>query len=334
MPDLFQHVFLPVLLNRGQSKLHLMFAIPTTVVTVALIAIYFLRSSAAGEWLGGGTGIGLVCGIAAGSVIVFEMLLWPRKLLRRLRLIPAKYWLAAHIWFGIASLPLAIVHSGFHLGGWLPATFMVLFVLTILSGLYGLAVQNFLPKWMLRNLPAETIYSQIDYVSEQTVEDARQLLISACGRSISEKDDALTAEPELAAAAQSAVVVGAVRRAGKTRGRTLETRQFAQASEDSEALWTALNEIRPFLLDGKDAQTPVTDRQAATQWFGRLRAICGTEGGAIIDVLEGMCDQRRQFDTQATVHHWLHAWIPIHIGLSVAVTVLLAAHVWTALKYW
>ena len=47
-----------------------------------------------------------------------------------------------------------------------------------------------------------------------------------------------------------------------------------------------------------------------------------------------MCDQRRQFDTQQTVHRWLHTWLPVHIGLSVAVTILLAAHIWTALKYW
>ena len=50
---------------------------------------------------------------------------------------------------------------------------MVLFVLTIASGLYGLVIQNVLPRWMLRNLPRETIYDQIDFVSEQAVEDAR-----------------------------------------------------------------------------------------------------------------------------------------------------------------
>jgi hypothetical protein len=283
--------------------------------------------------VGGGSASGLLCGIAAGSVIVFEMLLWPRKAFRRLKLIPAKYWLAAHIWFGIASLPLAIVHCGFHLGGWLPMTFMILFVLTILSGLYGLAVQNLLPKWMLRNLPSETIYNQIDYVSEQTVEDARRLLVTACGRKLTD-DQLLEEEPEIEAAKSTTVVVGAVRQAGKTRGRTLETRRVSQAEEDSDALWTAFDEITPFLLNGRQSETPVTNQQQASQWFGSLRSVCGEESESIIDILQGMCDQRRQFDIQQTVHRWLHTWLPIHIGLSVAVTVLLAAHVWTALKYW
>lgn len=323
-----------MLLNRSQSKLHLAFAIPTLIVTGVLIAMYLGESASAGKWVGGGSGAGLLCGLVAGGVIVFEMLLWPRKAFRRLKLIPAKYWLAAHIWFGLASLPLAIFHCGFHWGGWLPATFMVLFVLCIFSGIYGMAVQNLLPKWMLRNLPAETIYSQIDYVSDQAVQDAKQLLLTACGRPITGENADADEERELDAVKATAVVVGAVRQAGKTRGRTLQTKRFAAAGADSAALWAALDEIKPFLLSGKSAVTPVTDRQAAVGWFGRLRAVCGAESESIIDVFESMCDQRRQFDTQATVHRWLHAWIPIHIGLSVAVTVLLAAHAWTALKYW
>jgi len=322
-----------VLLNRGQARLHLLFGVPAAILTVACILFYTRECVEAGHLVGGGSASGLLCGIVAGLVIIFEMLLWPRKAFRRLRLIPAKYWLAAHVWFGIASLPLAIVHCGFHLGGWLPMTFMVLFVLTIVSGLYGLAVQNILPRWMLRNLPSETIYNQIEYVSEQSVEDARQLLVTACGRKVS-GDALLEEEPELEAAKTGTIVVGAVRQAGKTRGRTLETRRVAQAHADRNALWTAFEEIRPFFIQGRLSQTPVTDRNQASQWFGRLRNVCGDESKTIIDILEGMCDQRRQFDTQKTVHLWLHSWLPIHIGLSVAVTILLAAHVWTALKYW
>ncbi len=322
-----------MLFNRSQTKLHLTFGIPTLIVTIGLVTAYAYESIEAGQWVGGGSRSGIACGIAAGAVIVFEMLLWPRKAFRRLRLIPAKYWLAAHIWFGFASLPLAIVHCGLHLGGWLPTIFMFVFVACIFSGIYGLIVQNVLPKWMLRNLPFETIYNQIDYVSKQTVEDARQLLISTCGRKLSQ-DDNLLEERELEGAQSAAVVVGAVRQSGKTRGRTLETRRFASAKSDHDALWAAFEEIKPFLLHGREAVTPVTDRQAASQWFGRLRSACEGESETIIDVLVGMCDQRRQFDIQKTVHRWLHAWIPIHIGLSVAVTILLAVHAWTALKYW
>lgn len=322
-----------MLVNRGQARLHLLFGVPAAILTMACIYFYVRESIQVGGLVGGGSASGMVCGIAAGSVIVFEMLLWPRKALRRLRLIPAKYWLAAHIWLGLASLPLAIVHCGFHLGGWLPMIFMTLFVLTIVSGVYGLVLQNVLPRWMLRHLPSETIYNQIDYVSEQAAGDLRRLLVSACGQRIS-ADARLEEEPELEAANVQTVVVGAVRQAGKTRGRTLQTRQVADAGADRDALWTALDEIGPFLLNGRTTDTPVTDGSQASAWFSRLRNVCGPESEPIIGDMEAMCDQRRQFDVQQTVHRWLHSWIPLHIGLSVAVTVLLAAHVWTALKYW
>lgn len=322
-----------MLLNRGQLKLHLLFAVPAAIFTAGCIFLFVSECFESGEVVGGSSRSGLLCGIAAGSIIVFEMLLWPRKAFRALRLIPAKYWLAAHIWLGMASLPLAIVHSGFHLGGWLPTVFMVLFVLTIASGLYGLAVQNVLPRWMLRNLPSETIYNQIDYVSQTTLEDARQLLLTACGRR-DQGSVTLDEAPELEAAKTNTVVVGAVRQAGKTRGRTLETRRVTQIPADRHALWNALDEIKPFLLEGRHRQTPVTDPRQASQWFGKLRSVCGDESDSVIDILQGMCEQRRQFDTQQTVHRWLHVWLPFHIGLSVAVTVLLAAHIWTALKYW
>ncbi len=322
-----------MLISRSQAKVHFVPALLAAIITIAGIGWYVMECLAAGQLVGGGSASGLACGIAAGSVIVFEMLLWPRKALRRLRLIPAKYWMAAHIWLGLASLPLAIVHCGFHLGGWLPASFMILFVLTILSGLYGLAVQNILPRWMLRNLPSETIYSQIEYVSARTVDDARSLLIAACGRQRSTTDES-SPDPDLVESAPQSIVVGAIRQSGKTRGRTLETRRVTQARQDSEPLWNALAEIQPFLLHGASAITPVTDRQQSLQWFSRLRNACSEESGFIIDSLQQFCDQRRQFDTQSTVHRWLHAWLPVHIGLSVAVTVLLAAHIWTALKYW
>ncbi len=282
--------------------------------------------------MGGGSAVGLSCGVAAGAIIVFEMLLSPRKWFRRIkRFGAAKYWMAAHLWLGLASLPLAIAHSGMVLGGWLPATFLVLFILTIISGVYGWFVQNVLPGWMLRNLPSETIYGQIDHVSNVTIEDARQMLVAACGPRAT-GDFFEDHEPGLLPTAS--IVVGAQRNVGRTIGRTVETRRVHEAREDNLPLWTAFAEIEPFLRAGSKARSPVSQRPQAALWFDQLRCVCSESSGDTIKTLEGMCDQRRQFDTQRTTHRLLHAWLPVHIGLSVAVLGLLVVHVWTALKYW
>ena len=303
-----------------------------TLITVALATWYVVAGLPGERWLGGGSAPGLACGIAAGLVIVLEMLLWPRKYFRRLRLIPARQWMAAHIWLGFASVTLAIVHSGFNLGGTLPMVLMILFLLTALSGTYGLILQNVIPKWTLRLLPAETIYSQIDHVAEQSLEDLRRALVATCGTRNSDGSESLDAEPALPI--QTSIVVGAVREIGLVRGRTLRTQTVVRHTEDREVLWNAYDEIEPFLAKGKKSNSPLRSAGEATRWFSELRRTCSNNSEAVIASMEQCYLQRQQFDLQRQLHHWLHGWLPIHIGLSVAVSVLLVVHIITALKYW
>ena len=324
------------------KELHLLVGAPTLMLATLLVGWYSSQSFSAGRWLGGGSAAGITCGTAAGLIILFEMGLSPKKWLRRIKWLgPARYWMAAHLWLGLVSLPLAIAHSGMTLGGWLPATFMVLFLLTILSGIYGWVVQNVLPRWMLKNLPAETIYGQIDHVSRVTVEDAQQLLVVTCGppesqearRFIKEQANG-RAEESLPDSKDRKLVIGSTRKQGRTPGGSAEKRRLRTSREDNQQIWAAFVELRPFLEHGGKEVSPVSDSSQAERWFRKLRVLCSDNASELIDMLEEMVSQRRQFDTQKTVHRYLHAWIPLHVALSVAVTVLLAAHVWTALKYW
>ncbi len=319
-------------IDRRQLGIHLPWGLIATIVTVALVAWYVAASLRVERWLGGGSASGLACGLAAGLVIAFEMLLWPRKYFRRLRLIPARQWMAAHIWLGLASVPLAIVHSGFNLGGTLPMILMILFLLTALSGVYGLILQNVIPKWTLRLLPAETIYSQIDHVAEQSLQDLRQALVATCGTRNRVDNESLESEPAMPI--QTSIVVGAVREIGLVRGRTLRTQTVVRHTEDREVLWNALEEIEPFLAKGKKSNSPLSRPGEAIRWFSGLRRACSSNSEAVIASMEQCYMQRRQFDLQSQLHHWLHGWLPIHVGLSVAVSILLVVHIITALKYW
>ncbi len=325
-------------IDKDQLGLNLLWGIPTFLVTFALCSWYLIASWQAHEWLGGGSAAGISCGIAAGVVIAFEMLLWPRKFLRRFRFIRARHWLLAHVYFGLASLPLAILHTGFHWGGNLPTLFIVLFILTIFSGVYGLILQNVLPRFMLRQVPAETIYSQIEFVSARTVDDLHGALRVACGASPFEQPaDAIEQAEEDADGGKpgaSAVIVGAVREVGRVRGRTISTATLTAAKEDHKTLWVAFREMQPYLIEGKQVRSPLRDDLDAQRWFIALRKSCHPGSEQVIALLEQARNQRRQFDVQRSIHRWLHAWIPFHVGLSVAVTILLIAHVWTALKYW
>ncbi len=321
-----------MLLQRNRIRLHLFAALPTVLLCAGCAGFYAYECSGMPGWPGGGSPAGLTCGIAAGLIIAFEMLLWPRKALRRFRLIATKYWMSAHIWLGLASAPLAVLHCGFHLGGWLPTMLMVSFLAAIASGIYGLALQNVLPRWMLRNLPAETIYGQIDFVSARACDDARGMVTAACGphpdHAVDLADVADTVpEPQ-------PIIVGAVRTVGRTTGRTLQSQRVPDARRDGKTLWEAYDSLAPFLLQGAVAETPVSNAADAGRWFQKLESACSTECQGLIENLQSLYHARRQFDTQRTVHRWLHAWLPLHIGVSIFATVLLVIHTVTSLYYW
>jgi hypothetical protein len=325
-----------VRLDKHQLGLHLPWAIVALSITLLLSGWYLLASFWESRWLGGGSAAALACGSFAGFVILFEMLLWPRKYFRRLRLIPARHWMAAHIWLGLASFPLAIFHTGFHFGGTLPTALIVIFILTILSGVYGLILQNILPKLSFHLLPAETIYSQIDHVSKQNLQDMRQILTASCGPRDIDIGDRLASEigddPDFAL--RSAVVVGAVREVGMVKGRTLRAHSIVGSRSDRDILWEAFAELEPFISKGKAAGGKFRFKEEGLRWFNQLRRACQPNSQSIVDVMQEYFLLRHQFELQRTLHHWLHAWLPVHIGLSVAVTVLLIVHVLTALRYW
>lgn len=320
-------------LDRKHLKIHLLWSLPAACLVIGLTIWYTTLSLRAGYWLGGSSLPGLVCGLLAGGVIAFEMLLWPRKFLRAWRLIATKHWLAAHLWFGLASWPLAIVHSGFHLGGILPGAFMVLFTLTIISGIYGWVLQNIIPKLLLRQVTSETIYSQIELICQRNAADARAMLITAVGPPPDETAPDERLEHELRASRNSAVVVGAIREVGRVRGRTLRTSSVQVDRKDADKLWNAFSEIRAYIEKGRTAQSPFVNAAYSNEYFSGLRRASHSQCAAIINSFEEYCNQRRQFDLQKKLHLWMHSWLPVHIGLSVAVSAMLVLHIYTALRF-
>jgi hypothetical protein len=140
---------------------------------------YFVVLWRGAEAPGGSSSSGLSLGMAAAAIIAFEMLLLFRKWLRGYRLGRAHSWMFWHVWLGLLSLPLAVCHTGFRLGGPLPALLLGLFLLVIISGIWGLTLQQILPQRLLDAFPAETIESQIDQVMQYHLENAGSAFESA-----------------------------------------------------------------------------------------------------------------------------------------------------------
>ena len=325
-----------MLINRKTLPAHARWILFVVVATVAAIAWYgwYARSGATTGWPGGSSLPGLVLGTAAALIIVFEFLLWPRKWprVRAWRIGRTQTWMKAHIWLGLLSVPLVILHHGlaFEWGGTLTVLLMLLFWGVILSGLVGLYLQQVLPSYMLHALPAESIVSQIPHLTRQMVDDAEQMLANASGSKVASAADR---QQE----GDRHMVVGAVRSLGHLQGKVLETQSAVTQKlerRDSAQVTTAFeNTIKPFLLAERPHDSPLQNSTQAATFFAALRSSTSGDAAGVIDSLEQICNTRRQFEQQKTIHRLLHGWMIVHLPLSVALVVLLVAHVISAIRY-
>ena len=94
-----------------------------------------------------------------------------------------------------------------------------------------------------------------------------------------------------------------------------------------------LDEIRPYLASGRASHSVLRSAARATGLFADL-ASRAPQAASAVRRLEELCTLRREYDAQARLHLWLHNWLLVHVPLSVALCVLLAVHIVTALKYW
>jgi hypothetical protein len=172
------------------------------------------------DWPKASGPVGVSLGLLGGLIVYFEMALAPRKWFRGRRFGAARAWMKWHVWLGLACLPVIVIHSGFAFGGWLSATTMVLFLIVIASGVYGLILQQWIPKKLYDDTPNETVAAQTDVAMETHYREAALLVDT-------EKDTRLrdffhgTVEPyllrgktsgsPLASAAESGVLFARVR---------------------------------------------------------------------------------------------------------------------------
>ncbi len=328
-----------MLIDRQHISEHRGWLAVVTVATLLAIAWFAYHAVATGHLPGGSSAPGLVFGGVSGAIMLFEFLLWPRKRFRVWRVGMVKKWLKAHIWLGLLTVPLIVLHSGLAWGGPLTTVLMLIFIVVIGSGIFGLAMQQWLPRLMLTELPAETIVSQIDNMARSLCEDGEQLVAAICGveaeslsewRGSNDNGNAGDGEP---ATGPRFVTIGAVRQVGSVQGRVVQTQVVSEVAGSAPLRTAFKNEIGPFILTGRHEKSLLADPGKSAAFFRELRTVLPPEAHSAVDVLESYCEQRRQFDRQVRMHRWLHAWLLVHLPLSILLIGLMFVHIYTALKY-
>lgn len=324
-----------LLFDRDNWRLHRAWFAFVVLATLSAVLWYAVASVAASRWVGGGSLPGFSFGIIGGLICIFEMLLWPRKKLRRLRLGRTKTWMKAHIWLGLLSLPILVLHSGFVFGGMLSKVLLILLIVVVASGVWGLMLQNILPKKMLNEVKAETIDSQIDRIIGHYHDEATQLVHAICGRpplaaTVGGQDDGAGVREEPA----RFLVIGAIRQEGRISGKVLATQVVLKGVPGSEALRAFFEAVAsPFLKPDGFASSPLRQADRAAAIFDDLKMRLDPAAHEAVDSLRSLCEQRRELAAQHRMHVWLHNWLVIHLPLSVALIALMFVHIFAALKY-
>jgi hypothetical protein len=240
---------------------------------------------------------------------------------------------------GLLTVPLVILHSGGKFGGTLTMLFLAVFTVVILSGLWGLALQNFLPRMLLENAGAETVYSQIDAVGRQYADEAQRLVLLQCG------GDAASAPPPMMAHYQPPMafadnggdafhIRGAARNVGSQVKRSPHPARDLPEPTPAPAIHVALQDaIHPYLATGESQRGLLGSRSRNRWFFDDLRLRVVPELRSLVAQLEELCERRRQLNVQRQLHTWLHNWLWLHLPLSVALIVLLVGHVIFALRF-
>ena len=134
------------------------------------------------------------------------------------------------------------------------------------------------------------------------------------------------------------MVVGATRSTGSVQGKYLQTWSQARAVPGSEPLFIFFERIvSPYLAAKRGSRSGngavLASSKRAAVIFQEIRTELDPAAHGVVNMLEELCDQRRQFDLQARLHGWLHGWLCIHVPLSAALFLLMVVHIYYALKY-
>jgi hypothetical protein len=316
-------------------------AIASLTILAASAIIYAIYDFNSPQGPRGGSAIGLMFGVVGFAFMIFAALLGARKRVPTWRVGRAQAWMRGHLWLGFLALPIILFHGGFHFGGTLTRVLMWLLIITVFSGVFGAALQHYIPRVMTSEVPLETIYDEIEHVRSLLREEADRAVESVCGPiGLDKTSDAevrraggFTALRAIAASAVPLRTSAAVS-AGASAAVAAAPEIILLSEEDSEPLRRFyLREMRPFLQHPERRGQRLGDEQRSAGAFAGLQTLLPAAARAALDDLADICDEARQLQRQARLHHWLHGWLLVHIPLSLALILLGAVHAVMALRY-
>ncbi|HET7150983.1 MAG TPA: hypothetical protein VFI60_06200 [Candidatus Acidoferrum sp.] len=323
------------------DRTHRSWAFASLAILVASAVVYVIYALNAPQGPRGGSAAGLLFGSIGFAFMIFAALLGARKRVPTWRLGRAQAWMRGHLWLGLLALPMILFHGGFHFGGALTRVLMWMLIVTVFSGVFGAALQHYIPRVMTTDVPLETIYDEIGHVRLLLREEADRAIEALCGNmGLAKKSEeegqragGFTALRPIATAAVPLRTSAAVSAGASAAVAAAPERILLSGEEGAPLRRFYLDEMRPFLEHPKVRGQRLGDPASASGAFAGLRTLLPAAAHAALADLEDICDEAYQLTRQEQLHRWLHGWLLVHIPLSLALILLGAVHAVMALRY-
>jgi hypothetical protein len=311
----------------------------TMAFTGAAAIWYGLECCRTRQIPGGSSLPGFVFGVTGGLIVAFESLFSLRKQIRSVRVNPhpTKLWMKALIWLVLFSVPQSVLLFGspgwsLTLGGALMVAFLMQFGAKhwmrahIWLGLFSVPLVILHSGFHLSNLTLSSVLMAIFLIViasgiwgltlQQKLPTV--MLDEVPAEEIHSQID--TRLKHYLNEAQRLVEVTCARGAIPP-AETLPLRQFFK------------QHVAPFLEAKRVDRLQLGRNERSAALFRDLKTRLDPAAHETVTTLEELCCKRRQLAKQARLHNLLHGWLCVHVPLSVALLILLAFHVYVALKY-
>jgi hypothetical protein len=261
----------------------------------------------------GGTWLGYTLGTIGALLILWLMWFGIRKRRYGAGTGSVRGWLSAHVYLGTTLILITLLHSGFQFGWNVHTLALVLMLIVIFSGFFGVYAYLRYPTLMTRNRQDATRDAMLEEISEL---DQNALMLA----------DAV--DPKI-----HAVVLRSVE---KTR---LGGGVWAQltARDDSEA---ALARLREAVAQREKESKPQAREQSTM--FAMVDFLAGAAGGdqqseslrKLIDLVTRKKTLATRVARDMQFQALMEIWLYIHVPLSFALLAALTAHIVSVLFYW
>lgn len=260
----------------------------------------------------GGTWLGYTLGTIGALLILWLMWFGIRKRSYSSRLGTLRGWLSAHVYLGTSLILISFLHSGFQVGLNIHTFALVLMLLVIFSGFFGVFAYLRYPSLMTRNRDSATRQSMIDEITEL---DAQAL--------------------QLADAVDPKVHAVVLRSIEKTR----IGGNWWQLLRPNQETDNALDQVKTYLDQReKSKQNQTRDMPTMFAMVDFLSAGAGDQKSEALRKLLDTLARKRSLSGRISrdlqIQGLMEVWLYVHVPLSFALLAALSAHVISVFFYW